>query len=106
MCGVRLTLLAAPPWITALMKIPRSVVTPSLVDVLPLTLIPRPADPVSLRGISNVISCFSELTSLVCIAVDEGSGGLKQRTLKAIYTKYVVISATEMDVSITWGRVH
>ena len=55
------TLLAAPPCITALINMPKSLVTPLVVDVLPFTLMPRPADPVSLRGILNVSTFLSEL---------------------------------------------
>ena len=51
---------------TALMNIPRSLVTELLVEVLPLTLIPRPADPVSLSGILNVSTCGSFLLSSLC----------------------------------------
>lgn len=47
------TLDAAPPWITDLTKIPRSLVPRSVDMVFPLTLTPSPADPVSDRGMSK-----------------------------------------------------
>ena len=51
---ITLTFDAAPPCITALIKIPRSLIMPALVVVFPLTLIPRPAEPVSLRGMFSI----------------------------------------------------
>lgn len=47
-----LTLKAAPPWMTDLIKIPKSV--PVSRDLLPFKLTPRPAEPESFRGISKV----------------------------------------------------
>ena len=46
------TLKAAPPWMTDLIKIPRSV--PVSRDLFPFKLTPRPAEPESFRGISKV----------------------------------------------------
>ena len=51
---VLLTLKAAPPWMMDLIKIPKSV--PDSRDLFPFKLTPRPAEPESFRGISNV-SC-------------------------------------------------
>ncbi len=59
-CGLQrdaarlLTLQAAPPVIMDLTKMPRSAWLS--LALLPLTLTPNPADPESLRGISNVIN--------------------------------------------------
>lgn len=50
------TLYAAPPWIMDLMKIPRS--SPVSLDLFPLRLMPSPAEPLSLRGTSNVSCSF------------------------------------------------
>lgn len=50
------TLYAAPPWMTDLMKMPRS--SPVSLDLFPLRLMPRPAEPVSLRGTSNMSCSF------------------------------------------------
>ena len=50
--SVTLTLQAAPPLIIDLTKMPRSAWFS--LERLPLTLTPKPADPESLRGISNV----------------------------------------------------
>ncbi|TNN88801.1 hypothetical protein EYF80_001133 [Liparis tanakae] len=50
------TLYAAPPCIMDLMKMPRS--SPVSLDLFPLRLMPRPAEPVSLRGTSNMSCSF------------------------------------------------
>ena len=79
MSGCRLmirTFEAAPPVMTDLMKIPKSLVPASVVDVLPLTLTPSPADPVSLSGISN------DNTSRLLVDVKtESSAGTPARSL-------------------------
>ena len=64
-----LTLLAAPPLMTALMNIPRSVEAPLLVEVLPFTLIPRPAEPESFSGMLNICMCLSSKSLLAAAAI-------------------------------------
>lgn len=48
---------AAPPVRILLMKMPKSIDCPSVTDVLPFSVIPRPADDVSFNGISKVMIC-------------------------------------------------
>ena len=50
---------------TDLMKMPRSWAPASVVVVLPLTLTPSPADPVSLRGMSKVMMSLFLVTGVL-----------------------------------------
>ena len=67
------TLDAAPPEMTALIKMPMSCTFWPRVDVRPLTLTPNPAEPLSLSGMSRDKTSFSEVMS----SSGDFSGGCK-----------------------------